>query len=89
MEAPGVEPSSLEVSATGRALTIKGERRPREDNEASYHRRERDYGLFNRTLSLPQPVDADRIQASYKEGILEVVLPKAAEARPRRVEIKG
>jgi HSP20 family protein len=88
-EIPGVEPSSLEVSATGRALTIKGERKPMEAADLSYHRRERDHGVWNRTLSLPQPVDADKIRASYKDGILEVILPKAAEARPRRVEIQG
>jgi len=88
-EIPGVEASSLEVDATGRALTIKGERRPHQAEDVSFHRRERDHGVWNRTLSLPQPVDPDKIRASYKNGILEVILPKAAEARPRRVEISG
>jgi HSP20 family protein len=87
-EIPGVDASSLDVSATGRTLTIKGERRPLEAAEVSYHRRERDHGVWNRTLSLPQPVDADKIRASYQDGILEVILPKAAEARPHRVEIQ-
>ncbi len=87
-EIPGIDPNDLEVSATGDSLTVKGERkREKGDEGTSYHRREREHGVFSRTLSLAQPINPDKIQASYKLGILQVVLPKADEAKPRTIEI--
>ena len=87
-EIPGVEAKDLEINATMNSLTVKGERRRAEVNEkAGYHRRERGYGTFNRSLSLPQEVDPDKIRASYKLGVLEVILPKAEAAKPRKIEV--
>lgn len=87
-EIPGIDPKDLDLKATADALTIKGERKPLQDNEnASFHRREREHGVFSRSLSLAQPVNPDKIQASYKLGILEVILPKAEEARPRKIGV--
>jgi HSP20 family protein len=87
-EIPGIDPKDLEIQATARALKIRGERKAAGgDEKVSYHRRERDHGYFNRSLSLPQPIDPDKIVASYKDGVLEVVLPKADEVRARRIQV--
>ena len=87
-EIPGIDPKDLEIHATLNSLTIKGERqRPRKEEKASYHRRERNYGTFSRSLNLPQEIDADKVQASYKLGVLNVLLPKAEATKPRKIEI--
>ncbi|MCU0661068.1 MAG: Hsp20/alpha crystallin family protein [Myxococcota bacterium] len=87
-EIPGVDPKSLEVTAAAGTLTIKGSS-PRLDPKAevSVHRRERDHGKFHRALSLPQSVDPDKIVASYKYGVLEVMLPKAESVKPRKIVV--
>lgn len=87
-EVPGIDPSDLELSATMNSLTIKGERkRPDFDDKASVHRRERSHGTFSRSVNLPQEIEPDKVQASYKLGVLEVMLPKAEEAKPRKIAI--
>ncbi len=87
-EIPGIDPKTLEVQATYNSLTLKGERKPSEQDEAvSFHRREREYGSFSRSLNLEQPVNSDKVQASYKLGVLEVILPKADEAKPRKIGV--
>ena len=88
-EIPGVDPKALDVSATGDTVTIAGERPLDEPEGASYHRRERDHGTFSRTIRLPQPIDPDKIKATYKNGVLEVKVPRAAEAKPRKVKIES
>jgi HSP20 family protein len=89
-EIPGVDPQELEIKATARNLTIKGERQPlSRDDKVSYHRRERDHGVFNRSIALPQPIDPDKIVAAYENGVLELTLPKADEVRARRIEISN
>ena len=84
---PGIDSKELEIEATARRLSIKGERKPAGSEQARYRRRERETGSFARTIELPQPIDPDAIAATYEDGVLEVTLPKAAEARPRRVAI--
>lgn len=87
-EIPGIDPKDLEISATMNALTVKGERKhPEIDAKASFHRRERGHGTFSRSINLPQEVDPDKIHASYENGVLEVRLPKAEAAKPRKIEI--
>ena len=89
-EIPGVEPGDIQIQATARALQIKGERKPKNgDAKVSYHRRERDHGVFDRSINLPQPIDPDEIVASYEDGVLEVVLPKADEVRARRIQVSN
>lgn len=89
-EVPGIEPKDLEISATMNALTIKGERKPSEaDARASIHRRERNHGTFRRSLNLPQEINPDKVHASYKLGVLEIMLPKAEEAKPRKIAVKS
>lgn len=86
-ELPGIDGATLSVEATASSLTIKGERRRDEDAAGSVHRRERDFGVFDRSIKLPQPVNPDKVAASYALGVLEVSLPKAEEAKPRKVAI--
>jgi HSP20 family protein len=87
-EVPGIDPKDLEINATVNSLTIKGERKRTEaEGKASFHRRERGHGTFSRSINLPQEVDPNKVQASYKLGVLEVMLPKAEETKPRKIEI--
>ena len=88
-EIPGVQVGDLEISALRNRLSISGKREiPREQDRASYHRKERAEGMFNRTLTLPTPVDAERVEAQYADGILSLTLPKAEEAKPRQIVVK-
>lgn len=89
-EVPGIDPGDLEINATLNALSIKGERkRPDIDDKASFHRKERGYGTFSRTINLPQEIDPNKVQANYKLGVLEVLLPKAEATKPAKIEIKS
>jgi len=87
-EVPGMSAEEIEIDATGKVLTIAGERkRPKVDERASAHRRERGHGRFKRAISLPQEIDPDGVEARYELGVLEVVMPKAEAARPRKIEV--
>lgn len=86
-ELPGVALESLDLSITGDTLQVKGERKPLEVKEERYHRRERAFGHFTRLVSLPERVDAEKITATLKDGILRVALPKAESAKPRTIKI--
>lgn len=90
--APGIDPSSIEVSVDKGLLTIAGERRgdaPDESENVSVYARERFVGPFKRVVSLPDEVDTGRVQATYREGVLRIAIPKRESSRPRRVEIKA
>lgn len=87
-EIPGVDPKSIEVNAAGRSLTIKGERPKQVGNEKlSFHRRERGFGQFSRSLTLPQDINPEKVRAEYRLGILEVVLPKSEDTKPRKIDV--
>lgn len=89
-EVPGVRPEDLDVSLEDGVLTIKGERQfSQESSEQQWHRVERHYGAFRRTITLPSRTKADEIEASFENGLLEVIVPKAEEARPRKIQIRG
>jgi HSP20 family protein len=86
--APGVDPKSLDLSVMEGALTIKGEKPGLAQVSAeAYHRNERAAGRFVRTVELPLAVDAGRVSADYRNGLLLVTMPKAESARPRQVPI--
>ncbi len=88
-ELPGIKVSDLDVRVVNDILTIKGERKFTLDTaKVTYLRRERDYGTFARSLVLPEKVDAEKVTASYKNGVLTVRLPKAPESKPKQVIIK-
>jgi HSP20 family protein len=87
-EVPGVDKTALEVTVKANQVTIRGQREVRPAAEHSaYHRREREGGIFRRIVSLPERLDANGIQATYNNGLLEVTVPRAAEAKPRKIEI--
>ncbi len=88
-EIPGVDPKALDLSATSDTVRVAGERSPEHPEGASYHRRERDHGTFARSIKLPEPIDPEKIQASYKNGVLEVRVPRAPEAKPRKVKVEA
>ncbi len=88
-EVPGVKPEDLEVTVQDKLLTIRGKREGfAEQKGETYHLVERAYGEFTRSLLLPTDVKTEAIEASYKNGVLEVRLPKSEESKPRRIEVK-
>jgi HSP20 family protein len=88
-ELPGIETNNIEVKLTDHTLTIKGEKKKEEETkEQNYYRAERSYGSFVRTLELPKDVHADKVKATFKNGILEVRLPKTEEAKTKEVKVK-
>ncbi len=87
---PGLKPEDLEITFENNVLSIKGEiREEKESEQQRYHLRERRSGSFYRSLSLPSTVNADGIEARYDAGVLTLRLPKAEEARPKRIAVKG
>lgn len=89
-EVPGIDAKDLEVMVEGNTLTLAGKREtPMESGKISAHRREREWGSFRRSLTIPAKVDGDKIQARYVDGILTVELPKVAEARPRQITVQA
>ncbi|AGK56814.1 molecular chaperone (small heat shock protein) [Hyphomicrobium denitrificans 1NES1] len=95
-ELPGVDQKDIEITLTGGDLLIKGEKKSETDEKKdersrSYHRVERSFGSFQRRLSLPYDVDPDKVQASFKDGILTLTLPKPPEVQKaaKKIEIKG
>lgn len=88
-ELPGMDKNDIEVAISDSELTLKGEKKKEEKiEEKGYYRCERSYGAFARSVQLPKDVKADKIKASFKNGILEVRLPKSEEAKAREIKIK-
>ena len=87
--APGVDPSTIDLSVIRNTMTISGEKRrhPEDIKPEAFHRSERAAGKFVRTVELPVEVDADQVKAEYKHGILMVTLPKAAAAKPKQISV--
>jgi HSP20 family protein len=85
---PGVDLSSIDVRVENNVLSITGERKLQEASEnGNVHRVERMYGAFARSFTLSTPVDTEKIQANYKDGVLKITLPKAEVAKPKRIAI--
>jgi HSP20 family protein len=88
-ELPGLTKDDVSVTLQDNYLTINGEKkREVETKEANYHHSERLYGTFSRTVELPASVDAKKIEANFKDGVLRVRLPKSEEAKPKQIEVK-
>lgn len=86
---PGMSQKDVKVSLTGDQLTLRGERRrENEKREGAVHRTERVYGAFERTFTLTSPVKGEQVKATYRDGVLEVRVPKAEEARVREIEVQ-
>jgi HSP20 family protein len=87
-EVPGMKQDDITIEFENGVLTIKGERKIEKNGEGvTWHRVERTYGNFVRSFTLPRTVDAERISASYREGILEIEVPKKEEAKPKQIRI--
>jgi HSP20 family protein len=87
-ELPGLKKEDIEISLHDGFLTLAGERKQEEQHEgAAVYRSERQVGRFQRSISLPCSVEADKIKATYNEGVLTVALPKAEEAKPKQIPI--
>ena len=89
-ELPGLSEKDIHLSITGDLLTIQGERQWTGDvQDASHYRRERWFGKFERTFSLPMPVESGQIKATYRDGVLTVKLPKVEEIKPKEIKIEA
>ena len=87
---PGVKPEDTEILVQGNALTIRGQSKADEEKkEGGYLLRERHFGSFQRSLTLPVPVNADQAEARYENGVLILTLPKAEEAKPKQIKVGG
>jgi HSP20 family protein len=87
VELPGMGKSDLQIEAKDNNIRISGKKAMDYDQNASVHRRERVFGTFDRTISLPVQIDADAIRAEYREGILALFIPRAASEKPRTIKI--
>ena len=88
-ELAGVDPKDVEIRFENGVLTLKGERNMEmEEKRENYHRVELSYGTFTRGFSLPASIDAEKIRAESRNGVLTIVLPKKAEAKPRAIQVK-
>lgn len=89
---PGIKPEEIEVSITGNVLTIKGETQDQktlQSEEQTYLRKERRFGSFTRSITIPRPVKAEDAVASFRDGMLSISIPKAEDARPKVINIEA
>lgn len=88
-EIPGIKPSELTITSVRNRVSLAGKREIQGEHErVSYHRKERAEGSFNRTVTLPTEVNAERVDATYADGILTLTLPKAEETKPRQITVR-
>jgi HSP20 family protein len=86
--APGIDAKKLEISIQQNLLTVSGERELPRDDEAAYYRQERFGGEFRRVLSLPEDVDPDKVEASYRDGVVQITVRRRESAKPRQIAIR-
>jgi len=86
-EVPGIRQEDIQIEFENGLLTIRGERKLEKNEAMTWHRVERTYGAFSRSFTLPRTVDAEKIAASYRDGILEIDVPKREEAKPKQIRI--
>jgi HSP20 family protein len=87
-ELPGLSKDDIQITLENNVLRVNGERKMEKDvKKDTYHRVERTYGTFTRTFTLPTQVDADKVQASFENGVLTISVPKAEQAKPHRISI--
>jgi len=89
-EIPGIDAKAVDISVAGKTVTLRGSREPEPEKEArTYHRRERWYGQFSKTVELPFTVEVDAVDARFKKGVLRVTLPKAHAEKPKTIKVKS
>jgi len=92
VEMPGLDEKNIEIKVANGVLTVKGEKtEEKEEKEKDFHLRERRFGSFERSIRVPETVDTDKIEATFKQGVLIVKMPKTAEAQKavKKIEVKG
>jgi HSP20 family protein len=90
VEVPGMDSKDINLALSDGCLTISGEKKhEKEEGDENYHRTERHYGAFCRNIALPVDVDPDKVDATYKNGVLKITLPKAESAATKKIEIKS
>jgi HSP20 family protein len=88
-EVPGMDAKDIDISLANDVLTAKGEKRQeKEEKDENYHRVERSYGAFSRSIRLPKDVQSNKIKANYKNGVLRITLPKSEDAKKKEVKIE-
>ncbi|MFW6147497.1 MAG: Hsp20/alpha crystallin family protein [Thermodesulfobacteriota bacterium] len=88
-EIPGIDPKDLDVTLSDGILSIRGEKKQEsEDKKENYHRIERHYGSFQRSFKVPENIHRDKLDATYKDGILKLTLPKAEQSDVKKIEVK-
>jgi HSP20 family protein len=89
-EVPGVAPDAIDISVIGNSLTLRGSRQPEALREGEgYHRRERWQGEFAKTVDLPFAIDANKVEASFNRGVLQITLPRAEADKPKKIAVKS
>jgi HSP20 family protein len=86
-ELPGVKQDQIQIEFENGVLTIRGDRALQKQDGVTWHRVERTYGSFSRSFTLPRTVDAEKISAAYRDGVLEIEVPKKEEAKPKQIRI--
>jgi HSP20 family protein len=90
VELPGVKQEDINISIENETLTVKGERKQEAQTaDGEFTRTERVYGTFQRTMALPTTVDAERVKATYRDGVLEITLPRKEEAKPKAIKVEA
>ncbi len=88
-ELPGLKNEDLDIQATGKSISISGQKKiPPEDDNAKYHRREREAGKFSRIIDLPDNIDTEKVEAGLASGILTITIPKAEAVKPKQITIR-
>lgn len=88
-EVPGLDAGQIELGCQGRTLTVHSERKAREVERTAYHRRERSFGQFSRSIQLPEDYDLQKAAAKYENGLLVIRVPKAERSKPRQITVQA
>jgi HSP20 family protein len=88
-ELPGMDRDKIDISVENDILTVRGERQPADIEGATYHRRERRYGTFVRSFRLPFRVETEKVEATFTNGVLNIVLPRAEEEKPKKISVQA
>jgi HSP20 family protein len=90
LDVPGVKAKEIDIQLNGNLLTVSGERKEEEEKKGkTFHRIERRYGSFSRSVTLPCPVQEDEVAAEYRDGVLSITLPKTEEAKSKKITVKS
>lgn len=87
-ELPGINEKDLDITLEGDRLTVKAEKKDEVGEDTTHHARERVYGQYFRSITLPYPINGDKASATYQNGVLELRLPRAEESKAKRIEVK-